>query len=54
MSLLVEVFDADCFEAVVVFVLACAACQFAFSKNTGVSAETQQHIKDVEAGLTQA
>ena len=33
--------------------LACAACQFAHSQKTpAVSAETQQHIKDVEAGLT--
>ena len=40
-------------KRVVVFVLACAACQFAHSQKTSaVSAETQQHIKDVEAGLT--
>jgi hypothetical protein len=39
-------------KRVVVFVLACGACQFAHSqKIPAVSAETQQHIKDVEAGL---
>ncbi len=39
-------------KRVVVFVVACAACQFSHSQKTpAVSAETQQHIKDVEAGL---
>jgi CubicO group peptidase (beta-lactamase class C family) len=39
-------------KRVVVLVLACGACQFAHSQKTpAVSAETQQHIKDVEAGL---
>src|SRR5260370_13768928 len=40
-------------KRVVVFMLACGACQLAYSqKPPAISAETQQHIKDVEAGLT--
>src|SRR5437868_7739485 len=39
-------------KRVVVFVLACGVCQLANSqKAPAVSPETQQHIKDVEAGL---
>ncbi len=37
---------------IVGFALACGACQFTYSqKMPAMSAETQQHIKDVEAGL---
>ncbi len=40
-------------KRIVVFMLACGICQFAHSQKTpAMSAETQQHIKDVEAGLT--
>ena len=39
-------------KRVVVFVLACGMCHLANSQKTpAVSAETRQHIKDVEAGL---
>lgn len=41
-----------CLKRVVVLLLACGATQFALSqKSPGGAAETQQHIKDVEAGL---
>src|ERR1700732_4171859 len=39
-------------KRVVVFLLACGVCQLAHSQKTpAVSAETQQHIRDVETGL---
>lgn len=39
-------------KRVLVLLLTCGATQFAFSQKTPtISAETQQHIKDVEAGL---
>jgi CubicO group peptidase (beta-lactamase class C family) len=40
-------------KRVFVLLFACGVTQFAFSQKTpAISAETQQHIKDVEAGLT--